>query len=404
MGTGRGPGRPRKTLPADEMFEEELTSSEVQYAEFLEELGPDNIICTISRFPKSGKDMEWCDDVPISDATLEGLRERYGPGKYRLIFREGRVFRGSKNIKISDFFNRNPVMAPASNGDGDKFYREMILAMIAAQRPPDVGALMTGIAAMIAANKPAVNGDSPAALLTAVTGVFQTLKGKEENPTERLRETMSLINEFKGDEKAGGDTLYSVAKDLGEKVIDAFSGGPRPPAMRSPQPLPSARPAIPPGAIPVSALPEAAGAEPAAIVPGGEEEQMRRTFIEWIRVQLAFLKDKAKAGKDVEFWVAYMFENEEEPGCAAILQALERGATFEQVLTFDPEIGADPVLKAWFQKFYDEVKHGLEEDLDTSGPRGDVSNAAVDETNGTGGQPVITSPGPGGKPRRSAKN
>jgi hypothetical protein len=219
---------------------------------------------------------------------------------------------------------------------------------------------------------------------------------------------MSLINEFKTDEKAGGDNLYSVAKELGEKVIDAFSGGPRPPAMRSPQPLPSARPAIPPGAIPAT-VPDAGGggAAPPPAAPGGmtvEEDQMRRTFIEWIRVQLQFLKDKAKAGKEVEFWVAYMFENEEEPGCTAILQAVERGATFEQLLNFDAEISADPVLKAWFQKFYDEVKNGLQEDLDTSGPGGDVPNVTVDEANSAPGPSNGDSPKPGGKPRKSARS
>lgn len=395
-------GRPRKLPPIEELADEELPTSESQYMDFLEELGPDNIVCTISRYPKSGKDMEWCDDVPISDATLQNIRDHYGPGKYRLIFREGRLFRGQKTIKISDVY-RPAVVTPSANGDGDKFYREMILAMIAAQRPPDMGALLTGLGAIMAGMKPTSNGDSPSALLTAVTGVFQTLKGKDESPTEKLRETMALINEFKDDKPAGGDNLYSVAKELGEKVIDAFSG-PRSPAMRSPQPQ-AARPAIPPGAVPVSALPAAADAGPAAAASADErEQQMQKTFIEWIRVQLAFLKDKAKAGKDVEFWIAYIFENEEEPGCQAIIQAVERGATFEQLLTFDSEIASDPVLRAWFARFYEEVKSGLQEDMDSSRPGGNVPDTPVDEGDGAKGQSVPTSETPGGKPRKSARS
>jgi hypothetical protein len=96
---------------------------------------------------------------------------------------------------------------------------------------------------------------------------------------------------------------------------------------------------------------------------------------EWVTAQLQFLKMKARAGKDPAIWVDYTLDNAEEPGNAAILEAMRRGATFQHLLTFDAEISKDPILAGWFQNFYEDLHAALNEDLDTHGTGGNPPDA-----------------------------
>ena len=71
------------------------------------------------------------------------------------------------------------------------------------------------------------------------------------------------------------------------------------------------------------------------------------------------LKEKAKQGKDPEFWADYIEENPEEPGPKAVLFAIDNGATFEQIISelakLDPEVNTEPV-NGFFKKIYDALK------------------------------------------------
>ena len=99
----------------------------------------------------------------------------------------------------------------------------------------------------------------------------------------------------------------------------------------------------------------------------------------WLRAQLMLLKQKARAGKDVHYWVEYLFENQEEPGCDAVFYALEHGATLEDLLQFDPEIGENLQLKAWFEKLYAELSTALNEDVDSPRKGGNAPDPGGDD-------------------------
>jgi hypothetical protein len=91
------------------------------------------------------------------------------------------------------------------------------------------------------------------------------------------------------------------------------------------------------------------------------------------------LKSKALAGKDPEGWAEHVFDNPEEPGNAAILEAMRRGATFQHLLTFDPEIGKNPILAGWFQQFYEALSTELSENVDPPGPGRDAPDPGGNE-------------------------
>lgn len=121
----------------------------------------------------------------------------------------------------------------------------------------------------------------------------------------------------------------------------------------------------------------------------------------WIKAMLAWLKTKARSGKDPEFWIDYIFENQEEPTCESILKAIEQGATFDMLLQFDPEIAENSQLKTWFQTLYDGLYTELHPAVDTAGSSGDTADAPGNASAGTDalatGEPVGAKPP---KPKR----
>ena len=119
----------------------------------------------------------------------------------------------------------------------------------------------------------------------------------------------------------------------------------------------------------------------------------RENFAGYLRQGLAYLKPKAAAGKDVEIIADFVWENQEDAEWTAILGAIEQGATFEHLLQFDPEIGQNPTLRAWFEKFYRELHNEIFSSDNPRGAAGDAANAAGNAGAGAAGsQP----PGGGG--------
>jgi hypothetical protein len=176
---------------------------------------------------------------------------------------------------------------------------------------------------------------------------------------------------------------------LGKQVIDkvgdvipAMTGAGMRPAMVRPSP---------PVASGVSAVPAAIPAVSGNGAATGTEQPAPENNVQgWIVFEIGALKDKAKKGKDPGFWVDYILENEEEPGCAAIMFAIRQGATFEQLLAIDPEIAQNPQLTFWFRQVYD----GLHGDMDTGGESGNIGNPVPDAPASHPGQPGTSSPGP----------
>jgi hypothetical protein len=243
------------------------------------------------------------------------------------------------------------------------YQRELMLALITAIKPqpaPDIGALLTGMGSMLLAMKPNAVSD-PAAMLQAMAATFQTLKPPEDN-VEKALKVISMAKEIGG----GGDreeNFYTMLKDVGKTVVEKFA----------PNGIPTRLPTV--GGITTA---------PAAVplqIPAGDTPSTDTPEIlmeKWLRAQLTFLKQKAAAGKDVAFWVDYIFENQEEPGNQALLSALDQGATFEHLLQFDAEIKQNPVLSAWFEKLYAKLRSELNQDVDSTGAGGNAPDPGSD--------------------------
>ncbi len=364
---------PRRPAKREEDFLDLPTTSEMAIEDFLDEWAPQTAVVEIYRRKDDGS-LPHVKRVGIEilKVDLYGyLRDKFGNGKYVLQFKDsGRKILKSLTVDVEGAALTLPNGNGVGNGGGT-FHEQLILALIAGMRPApapafDMGAIMQGIGTMIAALKPAPSGD-PATMLAAMAATFKELKPPEDNVDKAL----SIISKAK-ELVPGGDKDDSWPGLIKEGVAAVASA-----LKPNGQPATPARPAIPPGAEPYR---PPAVQLPATTENPPVEKTSDELLMEWVTAQIGFLKIKAKAGKDVDFWIDYIFENQEEPGNAAILEVMRRGATFQHLLTFDPEIGKDPHLTAWFTKLYDAL-HSPEPEpvLDTPGTGGDAPNPSGDE-------------------------
>jgi hypothetical protein len=408
MGTGKPPGRPRKK-PAqtwvDEQFDlsgDAQIAADIEYQEFLATLGDGNVAVTIHRFPKFGNVMEWCDNTTLDQATLEAIRENHGPGKYKLSFRGPQHMLGTKNICIAAPFSKDGRPA-AGKSDAETFLQSqlamqqnLLMSLMGSMKGPDLGGMMAGLAAMMTALKPPVGENAkpvdPVQMFQTIMQIYQGLNKSDKSPLEQLRDTAAVLKEFSGDGGGGEMSMWgaiaSVGKDAVEKLAPAIASlGGKNPAVATTQPVMTA--ARLPAMLPASAEAGTDGAARPDPSQVSAEDNLRR----WLTAQIAYFKEKAKAGKDPGFWIDYVFENSEEPGCQAILYAIRQGATFENLLAFDPEIGQNPQLTLWFTELYNGVKSGLSnDDLDSGREGGNGSDRSENGGIGAPGHTLSVSP------------
>lgn len=332
------------------------TIEQSQVDEFFDGIEPNVAYLEIFRMRDDGRRPQ-CGRVTLDllrDDCHGYLRTKFGSGRYLLMGKDSkRTYLGSRVIEV-EAAEPTPVAAPngiAGNGS-NSFEREMLLAMIAAQKPIDLGSMFQGMAAM--QPKFDVTG-----ILTAMVAVFTALKPPESAKDDWLQKSRELIGLAKDlSPNPTEENLYTVAKDVGTKLIEAIK--PRPAVLDAGggNPVEIQRADRAPAQIPQQVA-----------VMGMSEENLQK----WIETQLAFLKEKARRNKDPEFFVDYILDNDEEPGCNAVLIAMERGVTFEMLLSFDSEIQSNSQLAEWFRKLYDGLHVALFS-VDTSGQAGDAGN------------------------------
>lgn len=275
----------------------------------------------------------------------QAIRDAFGAGNYRIKLKAPNkrgvlVYAGQKSLTIAE--------RPGGTGNGngrphtiEEYYRQesdkthqMLLAMIAATKPQTLD--LGGLAALITA----VTGGNKQSDLGAVVAAFATLKQTADPQTglSQVKDVLEIAKSISAPAGAGGDPDADPGwPGLIRGALSALTGGAKPGQRRLPAP---------------------AGAGG----PGDDDDEQPsedEMFQRWLAGQLQFIKGKAAANKPVEFWIQYTIDNAEEPGNQAIFAALKGGATFENLLQFDPEIAASPALRVWFQKFYDGLKRSL---------------------------------------------
>lgn len=398
-----------KAGPSAEVLEAfQPTTEEIEFDEFLEEVGPSTATIHILRMKPDGSKPQIGKTTmdQIREDPWEFLRSTYGGGKYCLLFRGGnREFRGSKVLEVEGAAI-TPGQAAAGAGSGishEKLLDTMLLAMIQhfqpqpAPAPLDIGGLFAGMASIMTVLKPPAPNEKPQdpiQMFQTVMTMYQGMKDKnEKSPLEQLRDVASVIKEFSGDKGGGEDSMWGAVASIGRDVVEKgsqilgnMSGRPAvhttgniaPFQPKTPQPNPSTPAALP------------ATTSETVTPPQGETAAPLDNIEKWVRIQIGSLKEKAKLNKDPAFWAEYILDNEEDYGPAALLYAVRQGATLQTLVAFDSEIGSNPQLTWWFSEVFEGVKAGLNQPMDSgreSGNPGDhLPNVAprVPGPNGAG--------------------
>jgi hypothetical protein len=140
-------------------------------------------------------------------------------------------------------------------------------------------------------------------------------------------------------------------------------------------------------------LPPGVPANMPAMMPAPSEDEL---FLQQLSTQLAYLKSKAGGAMTAAHWVEFIWSNQDD--YAAILEAIERGATLENLFQFDSEIATNPVMGLFFRQLYDGLRTKL---TSNSAPQWFIRNpedAGNPTDPGAAGQPVAGAGQPGDKP------
>jgi hypothetical protein len=240
-----------------------------------------------------------------------------------------------------------------------------------------------------------------------VSAAFAALKGTAtpENPLTLAKTIIELGQSIGGNGNGADDNVYSIVKEIGKEAIrrippEAIAAFVPAPAVPPPAALPPA-PANVVSPI-VSPPPPAAAAIPST--PQEVDLSNPAIIRQFIALGLEYLKRKAKKAnlgnleernESVELVLDWMCNNDEEPQFTAIMGAIKQGATFENLLQFDPEIATNPELQAWFKKLYDGLRAEIFNPMDTGRAARDENHSRGDEGGSPKG-PQVSTPGQAG--------
>lgn len=391
------PAERSTSAPVDDRRDDFSEEAEAEIEEFFAAHSQESVVA-VYRVGKPGERDGYIETLSISTLMNPGpepvISKAYGAGNYKLKLKSPNQrgvlqYAGSKTITIAE---RPGAPAPTNghNGGGAFTMEQFLLQQMAKSEQTTL--------ALIQNMKPqALDLQGLAALLVAITGgnnkqsdigslvtAFTQLKASAEPPNtvEQIKSAIELARSLTPGAPGAGpeaetDTGWGgVIKGALSAFAGMTGGGPA-----------GGRQALPPGGG-----------------PGGpdhddEEEPGANDMQQYLAAQLGYLKTKATAGKPVEQWIEYTLSNQEDAGNAALMAALRGGATFAHLEAFDPEIAQNPVLRVWFQKFYDGLKRGpLSTGASVPWIGRDITNPANNAGAGTEGQPNPGSAPAGGTP------
>jgi len=376
----------RKTKPLEEELPDP-SQEELDLYDFIEEMGGSISVVDVFRVGRDGS-MPHVDRV-----TMDAIREdvysylrSLGVGKYCLQFKSAdRQIRRRRTIEVAD---KAPAAQVPATTNGQPDHTQFMREQMALQQT-----LIMGLVSALGNNKPVMPDLGflagvlkPPDLMPVVTLMSAMINRKEpEGGGLALAKTIvEMSRDLAPDGGGNSDSLWGAVKEVGGTLVKSLSLPPGPVPVYTEQTA-TGSPAVPP---PVNRLPPPA-------IQTHTEEPVRVTaanFQQWLRAGLVQLKQKAAQGKDIPLTIEWVLENPEEPQWAAVAGAVEQGATFENLLTFDPEIAQSPVLRAWFKDFYDGLHSEIFNPVDTAGEGGDPNDPGNNAGPGPTGPPSTGNP------------
>ena len=256
---------------------------------------------------KAGSQLGHCATMSSQDFSLDGVRDTFGGGKYRITVTDdaGKI-RMRRNIDVVESL-RPLAPVPTATLAGSIAELAPVLELI---RPPQQSndillALIKSQGEMLTAmmNRPAPATTPPMGVADFVA-LMTAMKGdKQDSPIDVLLKGLSLGKEIAGD--GGGDSMMTVASK-GLEMIGEL-------AKHPPQVTARPRANVKIGAIPPAELAGTIPAQPPKIQPTPASDTTMAPNIlqqlQWLRQQLTALIYQANRGSDPSLYADVMLDN-----------------------------------------------------------------------------------------------
>jgi hypothetical protein len=371
----RGPGRPRKvvTTTIEEQAGDEnvieaqdsLSQPSVErieannLVEQMRSLGNVGARCMLYRADKYKTAMCFVGAVAPEIVSEEYIQEEYGEGRYQIrVIDSGGKFLVHRVVEIGPPKSAQlaqakvAVLPPAV---GDPLMQARLESMI--QEQATTREMMLRLIDKIGAH------DGQGSTLTEFAAVITTVQGlmpKAATATDAIKEAVGIFREGMklgasggGAEKGWMETIKDVLGSLPELIAGAKTMS----AMQQVQPVTE-----------VSAL------NPSA-------ESVENQSAEMLRQGIAYLKLKARQGKDPGLWIDVIADNLDDPQWIPLATKLD--LPFEEFARIDAQL-LTPLYRPWFMRLFAGVRDALHERVSSGdGQTGNLPDAADDAPSGS---------------------
>jgi hypothetical protein len=224
---------------------------------------------------------------------------------------------------------------------------------------------------MVRSSSGGSGGGNIADLIQAVVSLNSVAKPPED---PLMKETMAaLIKKGLTDTDKPADTVLGVVREVASEFVKRLPGVPGVSGTQTvTAPSTVVRTLQPPVANPANPS-NGSGDNQANNQANEGNAQMRALQI--LKERVDFLKSRARAGKDVGFFVDEVLENDDLEHNRIILQAVSQ-YRFEELYQLDSEIETDSAVNTWFREFFNGVLDALRNQMDSAGEVRDPANSA----------------------------
>lgn len=367
-------GRPRKvtTTTIEEQADQnaieaqdslsQSTAEQIESNNLVEQmraLGNVGARCMLYRADKFKTAMCFVGAVAPEIVSEEYIQEEYGEGRYQIrVIDSGGKFVVNRIVEIgpskaSQLAQAKPAVSPPSVGD--PLMQARLESMI--QEQATNREMMLRLIDKIGAH------DGQQSTLTEFASVITTVQAlmpKATTAADAIKEAVGIFREGMklgasggGGEKSWMETIKDVLGSLPELIAGAKTMN----AMQQPQTV-----AIEPG-----------------LNPPGELLENQQT--EMLRQGIAYLKLKARQGKDPGLWIDVIADNLDDPQWVSLASELDK--PFEEIAKIDAEL-LTPLYRPWFVKLFAGVRDALHERVSSGdGQPGNLPDAGGDAPAGS---------------------
>jgi len=355
---------------------------------FLDDFGSGSVKLSLYRLKPGTAKWEWLAHYIPDAVTPETIRQEWGAGSFALTLLDERghyITRRTFEIggNSEDWERARITQGHSGTGEKGSGSQDTLVELMREQHQTMLTLL----------------GNKGGGGLSDSIELAKLLKGETSDPMKQLEYVTAIVKLSRSLGGGSDDSVAGLIKEVAPALLGPFmqNSGKALPAAPNGNGTAQAAGKLPPvrevAPAPKADEPPAAGVDDAPPDRGdaGADADTQALLFS----QFQYWKVKArKPGSDPDFWVDYVFENDDEPAIKAVLWAV-RTYPFSALQQFDPELRTDAALADWFGRLYNGIRAELHRNVDSTGAGGDARDAGGDAGADSEGRPEAGDAGSG---------